>query len=480
MKIVESYGIILLNTLRLPFNTRLKMFNFDSNVKNKYYNLYLSLRDEILRGKLKAGEKLPSKRALAADAGVSVVTVQLAYEQLLIEGYIRSVERSGYFVEELNGAAFNRGRGSAKKSYAEAVKPVPKFKVDLVNGATPAALFPFSTWAKLIRNVLSDCGEHLLERVPADGDAALKDEIAAYLYRARGIDVNSKNIVVGAGAEHLYGVIVNLLGRDKLFAVENPGYGKISYTYLRNGACVLPVRVTGSGISVDEIKLSCADVAHVSPSHQFPTGAVMPASARSELIGWAADGDKYIIEDDYDSEFRLTGKPLQSAFSMCPERVIYLNTFSKSLAPSMRMGYMILPEPLYEKYLRMFSDSANLVSLFEQKALAAFLKGGYFERHIARLRNHCRGIREEISEIFSSFGERCEVTDNGSGLHITVKFYNAGSDGEIKSRAAEKGVNIKCLSDYLTEPLDGFGKCAVINYSGLTRADTDYLKNLEF
>lgn len=468
---------------------------YEVDEKNKYYSLYSRIREEILRGKLKSGDKLPSKRVLAEDLGVSVVTVELAYEQLLVEGYIRSKERSGYYVEDIVS-----GGTDVKRAYAEQAPqkvatapaeqtpqkvtaapagqapqkvttapagqaPQKKYKVDLVKGNIPPHMFPFTTWARLMRLVLSDCGEHLLERVPCDGDAELKQAIADYLYRSRGIDTDARYVVIGAGAEHLYGVIVQLLGRDKLFAVENPGYGKISSAYALNGAKFVPVNVGAQGMSLSELSRSGADVAHLSPSHQYPTGVVTPAAARSKLIAWAKDGDRYIIEDDYDSEFRLNGKPLQSMYSLCPDKVVYMNTFSKSLAPSMRLGYMVLPPALYEKFRLIFSSNANLVPLFEQKTLAAMISGGYFERHISRLKNYYRGIR---AKLVAALDGKCEVTDTGSGLHLIARFPDAKSDAEIKQKAEAAGVNLKCLSDYLLSPLEGVEKCAVINYSGLT------------
>lgn len=438
---------------------------YELSGKNKYYTLYSEIREDILRGKFKSGQRLPSKRALAKELGVSVVTVQLAYEQLLAEGYVCSRERSGYFVEKVNvqsaapyGAAIENIDTKIKKS---------QYMLDFVKGSTPAKLFPFSVWAKLMRGVLSDCGEHLLERVPCDGDNDLKREIAAYLYRSRGIDADPQYIVIGAGAEYLYGVIVQLLGRDKLFAVENPGYGTISGTYSLNGAKTVPVSVIGTGISLDELKNANADALHISPAHQFPTGVITPASTRSQIIEWAKERDRYVIEDDYDSEFRLSGKPLHSLYSLCPEKVIYMNTFSKSLAPSMRMGYMVLPPALYAKFIDIFYSTANVVPLFEQKTLAAMLGGGYFERHINRLKNHFREIRRAVGETLAKLNTHCEIYDTGGGLHLLVKFRKM-TDSVIREYAAKLGVRIRCLSDYLLAPLDGVDGCAVINYSGVT------------
>ena len=434
------------------------MLTYDLTGKNKYYSLYCFIRDDILSGRLKSGDKLPSKRALAENLCVSVITVQTAYEQLLAEGYIYSEERSGYFVAEVSG-----GFSDKHEIPPEENKEEKSYKVDLVKGT---ALFPFTVWARLMRGVLSDCGEHLLERVPCDGDPELKRAISDYLYRARGIDVNPRYVVIGAGAEYLYGVIVQLLGRDKLFAVENPGYGKISASYRLNGAECVYIGVNSDGVNEEEVERSRANVLHVSPSHQFPTGAVTPVSKRARLIGWAQEVDGYVIEDDYDSEFRLSGKPLQCTYSLCPDRVLYMNTFSKSLAPSMRMGYMLLPPKLYERYLKIFSHSACVLPLFEQKTLAAMLDGGHFERHLSRLKNHYRTVRSAVSDKVRDMG--AVVHDTGSGFHFLAQFPSAPSDLYIKEYAAHLGVNVKCLSDYLLAPAKIMEKCAVINYTGVT------------
>lgn len=438
------------------------MLTYDLSEKNKYYALYVAVRNDILHGNLKAGEKLPSKRALAEHLGVSVITVQTAYEQLLAEGYVFSRERSGYFVAEVNAV-----KTSAPAYAHESGQKEKRFALDLCSGRAPAKLFPFSTWAKLMRQTLSEEGEHLLERVPCDGDYALKEAIAAYLYRFRGFTVNPQYVVIGAGAEYLYGVIVQLLGRDKPYAVENPVYGRVPQTYALNGAKCVCVPVTDAGADVAAVEKSGACALHISPSHQYPTGAVMPAANRSRLIAWAQATGAYVIEDDYDSEFRLFGKPLQTMAGMNGEKVIYLNTFSKTLAPSLRMGYMVLPPRLYAVYREIFGSSANVVPLFEQKTLAKMLDGGYFERHVNRLRNYYRGVRSVLLERIAALPVKKEIIETGGGLHLTVRLPEFSSDEEIKAAAKERGIKIKCVSDYLSEPAAGYERIAVINYSSV-------------
>lgn len=443
------------------------MLTYDLNGKNKYYTLYKHIREDILCGNLSAGEKLPGKRSLAEHLGVSVVTVQTAYEQLLAEGYIVSEERKGYFVAEVNVT-----KSDGSDFYEQTVNTKKQYVLDLCSGRAPAELFPFSVWAKLMRATLSEEGEHLLERVPADGDPTLKIAIARYLYRNRGVKVNSRYIVIGAGAEYLYGVIVQLLGREKPYAIENPCYGRIRTAYNLNGADCVCIPVTEKGADINSVEKSGACALHISPSHQYPTGAVMPADMRARVLNWAKESGAYVIEDDYDSEFRLFGKPLQPIVGLNAERVIYLNTFSKTLAPSMRLGYMVLPPALYEKYEELYAQSASVAPLFEQKTLAAMLDGGYFERHVFRLRNYYRSVREKLLAKINALPVRKQVIETGGGLHITLKLPDF-SDEEIKRRAEESGINLKCVSDYLVEPCKGYGGIAVINYSSVRLEDLE-------
>ena len=439
--------------------------------KNKYYTLYENLRRDILRGKLKSGEKLPSKRTLAAELGVSVVTVQTAFDQLLAEGYISSRERSGYYVCKVE-LDYREQPEPALRPYEEKKKQVG---TDFVSGSTPAELFPFSSWARLLREVLSDCGEHLLERVPSAGDAELRGAISDYLYRARGLYADPERIIIGAGAEQLYGVIVQLVGREKLFAAENPCYRKIYDSYTLNGARCTLLPVGREGVSAADVEQSGASVVHISPAHQYPTGAVMPAAARARIISAVQKRDGYVVEDDYDSEFRLYGKPLQSMYALAPERVIYVNTFSKTLAPSMRMGYMVLPQSLYKRYTELFGHNSSAVPLFEQKALARMISGGGFERHLSRLKNYYRGVREVLFKKLSSLKYEHIIQDSGGGLHFTVKFPAAQTDGQIKEMAAGADIRVRTLSDYLILPAAGFEKTVVVNYSGVTLAKAEAL-----
>ncbi|MGN0804580.1 MAG: PLP-dependent aminotransferase family protein [Candidatus Coproplasma sp.] len=447
------------------------MLTYQLDEKNKYYSLYYNIREDILHGNIKAGEKLPGKRTLASHLCVSVITVQTAYEQLLAEGYIYSEERRGYFVAEVNV-----GKNADSHVPIKEESDGESYALDLTTGRAPASLFPFSVWAKLMRQTLSEEGEHLLERVPCDGNSSLKASISAYLFRFRGFKVDPRYIIIGAGAEYLYGVIVQLLGREKYYAVENPGYGRVANSYALNGAKCRFVEVGDKGVDVDEALKSDVCALHISPAHQYPTGVVTPVGERARLINRAEELGAYIIEDDYDSEFRLFGKPLQPMAQMNGKRVIYLNTFSKTLAPSMRMGYAVLPPELYERYMQTYGQSANVVPLFEQLALAKMLEGGYFERHVNRLKNYYRGIRAQLLEKISALPVKKEIIETGGGLHITLRLPEFESDEEIKEYAKKLGIKIKCLSDYLSAPSNKYNKVAVINYSSVTTTQLDKVK----
>ena len=346
-----------------------------------YLKLYGFIRDDIRSGAIAPGSRLPSKRTLAEHLGVSVITVDGAYKCLIDEGYAVSRERSGYFAAGSPG--FVRSGSGARQQPAAVEEELPTVTRDLG--------FRYSALTKIMRRVITEYGERLLAKPTAFGCAGLRGAIANYLLRYRGMRVEPGRIVIGSGAENLYGMLVQLLGRDKLYAVEDPGYEKIRRVYEANGVAVEPLPLDGDGIDSESLAVSRADVLHVTPYHSFPTGISATAEKRREYLNWAAQGDRIIVEDDFDSEFALTRKPQEPLYAMdTGERVIYLNTFSHSLAPSMRMGYMVLPEGLFEEYRRRLGFYTCPVPLFDQYVLAEFIDSGCFERHLNRVRRELR------------------------------------------------------------------------------------------
>ncbi len=348
-----------------------------------YYALYRALRDDIAAGALTAGEKLPGKRALAERLGVSVVTVETAYQMLADEGYIRSRERSGHYVQAIGAAGSVPAIGDAGR---EPLRLLPEEEP-----GPGAADFPYSLWFKTLRQVMADQGKRLVDRSPNEGCAVLRNAIARYLLRYRGMYAQPERIVVGSGSEQLYQAVVRMLGHERTYAIEWPSYGQIEAVYRGAGANVERLPIGPDGIRSDALAAAEADVLHVTPFHSWPTGASAPAAKRYEYLAWAERPGRFIVEDDFDSEFFQRGKPPDTLYALDDrDRVIYLNTFSKSLAPSMRMGYMILPEGLLGTYRERVGMYSCTVPVLEQYALAAFIDQGHFERHLNRVRRRQR------------------------------------------------------------------------------------------
>ena len=438
-----------------------------------YEALYRCIRGDILSGKLAAGEKLPSKRALAAHLEVSKITVEAAYGQLAAEGYITAKEKVGYFVEAVETVA-----APAAPHHQTQMQPQTPQLLDL--SANVPAKFPFSVWTRLQREVLLDFGHQLLEPLQPQGCQALRQAIADHLAGFRGMQVDPENIIIGAGTDFLYNLLLQLLGQDRIYALEEPGYSKIRSIYSSAGAKTLCAEMDREGVTVAGLKQ--ADVLHFSPSHHFPSGLITGQKRRQALLKWAYDGKKWIIEDDYDSEFRFGAHPMKAMYSGAADgRVIYMNSFSKSLAPSIRIAYMILPADLMEVFRQKLGFYSCTVSGFEQHTLARFLSQGHFEKHINRMRKFYRNHRNRLLQILqeSPWADRLTIEEADAGLHFLVKVDTTLSDGELIARCARLGLQVRPLSEYYhaDAPEESHHKL-VVNYSGLKDDDMDRLENI--
>ena len=437
-----------------------------------YEALYRCIREDILSGRLAAGQKLPSKRALAAHLEVSTITVETAYSQLAAEGYLCSREKVGYFVE-------------AVETVHPATPPEPVITretktpgVDLT--ANAPAQFPFSVWNRLQRQVLLDFGDQLLEPVPHQGVAALRQAIAAHLAAFRGMQVHPENIIIGAGTDFLYNLLLQLLGKDRVYALEEPGYGKIRRIYDTAGATTESAPMDENGVIPEA--LGEKRVLHISPSHHFPTGIVTPMPRRLALLKWAAATDSLIIEDDYDTEFRFDTHPISAMYSPDENgRVIYMNSFSKSLAPSIRIGYMVLPPALMADFREKLGFYSSTVSGFEQHTLARFLQEGYFEKHINRMRKFYKARRNRLVDLLLGcpWAGRLTIQEADAGLHFLLKVQTDLSDEKLTAFCAEKGLLVRSLSGYYHDAVpENASSTLVINYSGLREKDMDALQRL--
>ncbi len=432
-----------------------------------YEALYRCIRSDILDGTLRPGEKLPSKRALAENLEVSKITVETAYSQLLSEGYIRSQEKVGYFVEAVE-------RIPAKPLAAAPTPAETPPLLDFTGGA--AVQFPFSVWSRLQRQVMLDQGEKLLLPMPNQGVWTLRQAISEHLAQFRGMTVNPENILIGAGGDFLYNLLIQLLGREKVYAVEEPGYSKIRKIYAAGGVACVSAAMDRLGVVPES--LGAARVLHISPSHHFPTGLVTPVSRRMELLNWAENQDAYIIEDDYDSEFRFDAHPVPAMQSLDRGgRVIYMNSFSKTLAPSIRISYMVLPDGLLRRFRENLNFYGCTVPSFEQYTLARFLSEGHFEKHINRMRKFYKSRRNRVISLLKNcpFAEKLTILEQDAGLHFLLKVETELSDEALLSRLAEAGIRIHALSHYYHGHPGEHEHHLVVNYAGL---DEEVLANV--
>ena len=433
-----------------------------------YEQLYRCVKEDILSGRLAAGEKLPSKRALASHLEISVITVKNAYEQLMAEGYLSGVEKRGYFVSSVLPPV----TAAPPAPQETAAEPEERqWFLDLVTNSIDAEDFPFTVWARLMRQTILERGTGLLHSTPPQGAWALRRAIAAHLRQFRGMDTGAEQIIVGAGTEVLYTLLVQLFGRERIYGVEDPGYGKIARIYRSNGAAVAAIPLDDAGLSAEELRRSGADVVHISPSHHYPTGRVMPITRRQELLHWAQERpERIILEDDYDSEFRFVGRPIPTLFSIDGgEQVVYLNTFSKTIAPSIRISFMVLPRHLLADFQEKLGFYACTVSAFEQYTLASFLSGGYYEKHLSRMRKHYRQKRDAVIGAVrqSPLADRATITEEDAGLHFLLRLDGAPPDDVLRREAEAQGVRLAMLSDYYQRPEDAPQHVLVVNYTGI-------------
>ena len=358
----------------------MKYFLHKSNASPAYLQLYRQVRDNIIQQTYPFGSKLPSKRTIAAETGVSTVTVEHAYALLCDEGYIESRERSGYFV------IFRTDDGFASSARSE-----PLFQIPAVKRAGDTSEFPFSVLSKTMRRVISELGKNILDKAPNAGCFELREAIRQYLARSRGIRADIGQIVIGSGAEYLYTLIVELLGRSRIYAAESPSYEKIEQVYRAADVCCDMLPLGKDGIESSALRKTCAHVLHITPYRSFPSGVTASASKRHEYLRWAQNEGRYIIEDDFESEFSVSRKPEETLFSHSEDdNIIYMNTFSKTVSPSLRVGYMVLPKhlvPVFEEKLGFYSCT---VPTFVQYVLAELISNGDFERHINRVRRQKR------------------------------------------------------------------------------------------
>ncbi len=434
--------------------------------KHLYEQIYLHIKREIRKGKLLQGERLPSTRSLAEFLQVSRSTVELAYDQLLSEGYIEARPYKGYFVcpeeglldmgEEIpeekgweNWKSGEMGEKQTRGSY-ESYDAGKAYDYDFSPNTIDMSAFPYATWKKITKNILVDANSEIFISGSPKGDYTLRETIAHYLHTSRGVNCRPEQIVIGAGNDYLLMLLEKILGRHVKIAMENPTYRRAYRIFDSFAYRINPVAMDSSGMSAKGLRESGADVAYVMPSHQYPTGIVMPIGRRMELLKWAGEREgRYLIEDDYDSEFRFRGKPVPSLqASDRAGKVIYIGTFSKSIAPAIRIGYMVLPPVLLKVYEEKCSFYSTTVSRIDQRILNEFIGKGHFERHLNRMRKIYREKHDMVLNGLKGMEAGFVVSGENAGLHILLQDRKGRGEEELVKAAAAAGVRVYGLSEF--------------------------------
>lgn len=435
-----------------------------------YEQIYEYIKIEIQRGHILPEEKLPSTRALSSYLQISRSTVDLAYEQLVSEGYIEAIPWKGYFVNKIEGLHYLEKEQVG--AYVEQRNEQEQYLVDFRPTGIDLDSFPYNTWRKLSKNVLLDGENELFQLGDSKGEWDLRCTIANYLHQSRGVNCGPEQIIVGAGSEYLLILISCMLGRRKI-AMESPTY-KQAYHILRNMEHIINmVPMDEAGIRTDYLKEGDSDIVYVMPSHQFPLGIVMPLKRRMELLAWAAEKEKrYIIEDDYDSEFRYKGKPIPALQGYdTKEKVIYLGTFSKSIAPAIRISYMVLPEsllPVFEKTCGFYSST---VSRVDQMIVRDFIKEGYYERHLNKMRGIYKGKHDILINELKKLKGMCRIEGENAGVHMLLNITDGRSEEELIALAKQQGIRVYGLSDYYISKEDIKETKLILGYANLKEAE---------
>lgn len=417
--------------------------------KPMYEQIYQYMKEEIRTGSLGQGVRLPSTRVLAENLKVSRSTTQMAYDQLVAEGYIEAVPHRGYFVLGLEELVETETEIQGE-FIQESGEDEKEAGIDFSPRGIDLTHFPYNTWRKVTRNTLVEDKKEMFLTGSPQGEPALREAIKGYLHSARGVNCQAEQIIIGAGSEYLLMLLYQILGPGQTIAMENPTYKQAYRVFESLGYQILPVEMDRYGMEVKGLEESGADVAYVMPSHQHPMGIVMPVNRRQELLQWAGQRkDRYLIEDDYDSEFRYRGKPIPALQGLDKAgKVIYMGTFSQSIAPAIRVGYMVLPQPLLSVYQQRLGFYASTVSRIDQNILYQFLTEGYYERHLNRMRAIYKGKHDTLLARLRGLEEDFQIHGEYAGLHVLLTSKKGLPERWLVEEAGKAGVRVYGLSGY--------------------------------
>lgn len=448
------------------------IISIDSNSKVPMYEqIYEFIKNEIKLGNLPVRTKLPSSRNLALNLQISRSTVDLAYHQLVSEGYIESIPKSGYYVLGIGDLIHLSGSTSNMKETKADIKA--KVRYDFSPFTVDISSFPFATWRKLSNQCMNDMNQDLFLLGENQGDLSLRKEIAKYLHESRGVNCDSRRIIIGAGSDYLLQLLAHLLPKHSKIAMENPTYKRAYHILQGLGFPILPIDMEEDGLSLRQLNESDGNIVYVTPSHQYPLGIVMPIKRRMELLQWAGKQDnRYIIEDDHDSEFRYIGKPIPSLQGIDTfNSVIYMGTFSRAIAPAIRVGYMVLPEELYQIYEKEYSYYSSTVSRIDQAIICEFIAGGYFERHVNKMRKRYKNKHDLLLKLLKSFGDRIRITGENAGLHFVVEFLEDMSEEEFIEKVYQGGIKLYGLNRHFITEEKAKYPTILLGYANLSESD---------
>ncbi|MGE7864931.1 PLP-dependent aminotransferase family protein [Bacillus paramycoides] len=426
-------------------------FTIPLQLKSKtpiYLQIYKYIKREISQGTLPAGKRLPSHRNLALQLNVSRITVESAYQQLIAEGYVESKPKRGIFVAEVDINIMSKSEQI--EAYKTNNNIEEQYDYDCSQGLIDQNAFPITNWKRALQETLLQYEDDLFAKEDPQGEFVLREHISKYLYHARGVHSSPDQIIIGAGTQPLLWLLLQLLGSKKEYGIENPGFHRITAMIQSSALPIHPIPLDDKGIHISALRESGSNVAYVTPSHQFPLGIIMPLSRRLELLRWTNDCKGYIIEDDYDGEFRYVGKPIPSLQGLdSNERVIYMGTFSKSFLPSLRMGYIVLPPHLLKIYHELGGNFKQTVSTMQQLAFATFIQNGDWERHLNRSRTlYKRKHTLLVKSVTNEMGSRVQILGQQSGLHIVLHVHNGMNEQELIHAAAKQRIKLYPLSTY--------------------------------
>lgn len=440
-----------------------------------YEQIYQYIKNDIQKGNIRSGEKLPSTRNLSRHLDISRSTVDLAYEQLLSEGYVDAEPYRGYFVNQVEDLYQQPMFENKSQSPATIIKNSEEYDYDFSPNGVDLKHFPYSAWRKISKGILGDDETEMFRLGDSQGEYGLRNAICNYLHESRGMNPTPEQIIIGAGNDYILMLLGMILGANRRVAFENPTYKQAYHLFENLGYDIVSVDMDQKGMKIEQLNLYQTDTAYVMPSHQYPTGVVMPIKRRQELLHWAREKDnRYIIEDDYDSEFRYKGKPIPALQGIdMHQKVIYLGTFSKAIAPAIRMSYMVLPEKLLTIYYRKCRFLNSTVSRVDQMIVQQFIEGGYQERHLNKSRAMYKTRHDLLMSALKPLIEsgRCQISGENAGVHLLLHFQGSIKEETLIQKAKERKIKVYGLSEYYVNSTKKRESTILLGYANMSEED---------